>query len=492
MSRTFSAEKVVSAEQGAFCDASARSANVLTRKSAVATAGGILGQGLKFFVYLYIARTFSSADFGSIAFANAVNAFIFIASQFGLPVYGSRVVASSGKVESRLLFSVAVCRAALALAGTAAALGILAATPGVLSRDYALVAFFGLSNLPLAAFFDWAFQGLNRQVASALLNAAWQFFWLGFTYVGVQVWKNIIVVPVALCVAAFLASLVSFIWLRFLGLTDAREDRGAGGLSEVIHVLRKGHLLGTGTVLLSVIVWADTITVRLLVGEQAAGWYAAGNRAALAISWLANAYMRGAFPLLCSASQTAAETFRLYFQRAYNELALLFMPVSVWGLFFAPQVILFLFKRNEYLAGVPVFRIFQIVIPLIVFNFLYGTGVLLAFHEDREYRRILIVAAVTLVVVCPISTHFWGLEGAAISTLLTYVVSIGLFHVRARHHVRPRHAEALLLPCLAGLAAGLAGVFLHAGLFSALALLALAYGALLVRHRRQTREYAAI
>jgi O-antigen/teichoic acid export membrane protein len=116
MPRTLSGEKVVSAAQGAFCDDSARSANLLTRKSAVATAGGILGQGLKFFVYLYIAREFSSADFGSIAFANAVNAFIFIASQFGLPVYGSRAVASSGKVERHLLFSVAVCRAALALA----------------------------------------------------------------------------------------------------------------------------------------------------------------------------------------------------------------------------------------------------------------------------------------------------------------------------------------------------------------------------------------
>lgn len=491
MPGTFSAEKVVSAEQDGFCDGSNRSANFLTRKSAVATAGGVLGQGLKFFVYLYIAREFSSADFGSIAFANAVNAFILIASQFGLPVYGSRAVASSGKVEARLLFSVAVCRVGLALAGTAAALGILAATPGVSSRDYLLVAFFGLSNLPLAAFFDWAFQGLNRQVASALLNAAWQFFWLSLTYIGVQVWKNIIVVPIALCVAAFLASLIGIIWLRFLGLTEAREG-GAGELSEVIQVLRKGHLLGTGTVLLIVIVWADTITVRLLLGEQAAGWYAAGNRAALAISWLVNSYMRGAFPLLCSASRTAAETFRLYFQRAYNELALVFMPVSIWGLFFAPQVILFLFKRNEYLSGVPVFRIFQVVMPLMVFNVLYGTGVLLAFHEDRAYRRILMVAAVTLVVVCPICTHFWGLEGAAISTLLTYVVSIGLFHVRVRHHVRPRHVEALFLPCAAGLAAGLAGAFLHAGLFLALALLALAYGALLVRHRRQISEYAAI
>jgi O-antigen/teichoic acid export membrane protein len=492
MPRTFSAEKVMSGEQDAVCDDSARSANVLTRKSAVATVGGVLGQGLKFFVYLYIARMFSSADFGSIAFANAINAFIFIASQFGLPLYGSRAVASSGKVEARLLFSVAVCRAALALAGTAAALGILAATPGVLSRDYVLVAFFGLSNLPLAAFFDWAFQGLNRQVDSALLNAAWQFFWLGFTYVGVQVWKNIIVVPVALCIAAFLASLVGFIWLRFLGLTEAREDGGTGELSEVIHVLRKGHLLGTGTILLNVIVWTDTITVRLLLGEQAAGWYAAGNRAALAVAWLVNAYMRGAFPLLCSASTKAAETFRLYFQRAYNELALLFMPASVWGLFFAPQVILFLFKREEYLAGVPVFRIFQVAMPLMVFTVLYGMGVLLAFHRDRDYRRALAVAVVLLVVVCPISTHFWRLEGAAISTLLAYVVSIGLFHVRARHLVRLRHAEALLLPCAAGLAAGLAGVFLHAGLFLALVLLALAYGGLLVRHRRQTRGYVAL
>lgn len=463
-------------------------ANVLTRKSAVATVGGILAQGLKFLVYLYIARAFSSADFGSVAFANAINAFIFVISRFGLPVFGARAVANSGKVEPRLLLSVAVSRAVLAIMATGVALGLLFFLPGAAPRDYLLVAFFGLSNVPLAGFFDWAFQGLNRQVSSAALNIVWQALWLGLTYAGARVWDTVVVVPVALCAAALVASFVGFAWLRLSGVVRAGIRSDSGGMSEVLRTMKTGHLLGTGTILLSVLVWTDTITVRLLLGAQAAGWYAAGNRAALAISWLSNSYMRGAFPLLCGASLTSAEAFRQYFQRAYNELALLFLPGSVWGLFYARDVILFLFRRQEYLAGVPVFRVFQIVMPMIVLNLLYGMGALLAFREDREYRRVLVLAAIALVITCPIFTHLWGLLGAALSTFLAYVVSLGLFQFRTRRFVRPRHAEALLLPSAAGLAAGLAGRLVHAGLFLGLGLLFVAYGGLLFRYHRRMAE----
>ncbi len=477
-------------ESGATREEPLSAANLLTRKSAVATAGGVLAQGLKFLVYLYIARTFSSTDFGSVAFANAINSFIYVISQFGLPVFGSRAVAASGRVESRLLLSVAACRAGLAVIATIAALGLLFFMPGLALRDYLLVAFFGLSNIPLAGLFDWAFQGLNRQAASAALNTVWQAFWLGLTYIGARAWNNILVVPIALCVAALAASLAGFAWLRFSGLLKAGPRQGPASLRDVLHTMKTGHLLGTGTILLSMLVWTDTITVRLLLGPQAAGWYAAGNRAALAVSWLVNSYMRGAFPLLCGASITSAAAFRQYFQRAYNELALLFIPGSVWGLFYAPDVILFLFKRQEYLAGVPVFRIFQIVMPMMVFNLLYGMGVLLAFHEDREYRRILALAALVLLIVCPVFTHLWGLSGAALATFLAYGVSLGLFQFRARRFVRPRHLEALLLPSVAGLAAGLVGKLLHAGLFLGLGLLFVAYGGLLFRHRRRMTEYS--
>ncbi len=129
------------------------------------------------------------------------------------------------------------------------------------------------------------------------------------------------------------------------------------------------------------------------------------------------------------------------------------------------------------------------MLPLIVINLLYGMGILLAFHEDRVYQRVLTAAVGVLVVLCPALTRLWGIQGAAFATLTAYAVSIGLFHVQSRHLVQPKHAKALLLPGLAGLTAALVGKVLHAGLFFALMLLILAYAILFVRHRRALEEY---
>ncbi|HUK42750.1 MAG TPA: oligosaccharide flippase family protein, partial [Candidatus Acidoferrales bacterium] len=374
----------------------------LTRNSAIAMAGGLLSQGLKFVVYLYIARAFSSSDFGSVAFANAINAFVYVISQFGFPVFGARSVARSGRVEPQLLLAIACCRAGLAVLGTIAALGFLVLTPGATARDYALVGFFGLSNVPLAGLFDWVFQGLNRQSVSAVLNVIWQFFWLAFTYIGARAWNNIVVVPVALLAAGVIASLAGILWIRLSNVMEPSRLSANGLREQIWKTMSTGHLLGTGTILLNILIWTDTIVVRLQLGDRAVGWYAAGNRVAMAVSMLSNFYMQAAFPLLCGTSVTNLAAFQGHFQRAYNELMLLFLPGSVWGLFYAPAVILFLFKRQEYLAAVPVFRIFQLTLPLVVINLLFGTGILLAFHEDRAYRRILIAAVVVLFVLCPL------------------------------------------------------------------------------------------
>jgi len=66
----------------------------LVRSSGTAIAGGLVSQGLKAAVMIYVARSFGTIEFGSFSFANSVNAFLFMFAQFGLPVFGAREVAA--------------------------------------------------------------------------------------------------------------------------------------------------------------------------------------------------------------------------------------------------------------------------------------------------------------------------------------------------------------------------------------------------------------
>ena len=75
----------------------------VTRSSAIAMIGAIVPQCLRLVVVVYVARRFSSAQFGSFSFAMAVNAYVFVVAHFGLPLYGARAVAKAGRVSLRLV-----------------------------------------------------------------------------------------------------------------------------------------------------------------------------------------------------------------------------------------------------------------------------------------------------------------------------------------------------------------------------------------------------
>src|SRR5215469_14907612 len=107
--------------------------------------------------------------------------------------------------------------------------------------------------------------------------------------------------------------------------------------------------------------------------------------------------------------------------------------------------------------------------------------------DDLRYRTLqrgFASVSLAYVVLCPIGALHWGITGAAAAALVVQVILFVLFEIQVRRFVVPRHAEALFLPSLLGLAAAALARLLHLSVFPALTLLALAYGVLGVHHLR--------
>lgn len=456
--------------------------STLTRNSVTAVAGGVLSQALKVLVLIYIARAYGAAEFGSFSFAYSINAFLYIAAQFGLPTFAAREVAQTGRLDPRLFRSVSEARFLLAIGGAVVALGILSVVPQVTREELYLVAGFGLSNVALAWMSDWVFQGMGKLHGWAALNITWQGSALLLTVLAVRARASISVVSFAYAAGALMAALTGWLWWRH---SLRAQEKLSNPRYSVRNVLREGTHLGTGTVLQTFLVWIDIVVVRMLLGQEGAGLYAAGNRIALGLGMLAGFYMQGAFPSLTRAALEGLADYRRNFQQAYNNLSYLFVPGAVWGIFYAPEILEFLYKRREYSAAAPVFRIFQLVLLLTTFGIvLYGLGVLLAFRRDRTYKQDFAVASVIYLLLCPLLTWRWGIAGAAAAALLVQAILFALFEMQVRRFVVPRHGEALLQPCLLGLAAASLPKLLHFSLFPALSFLVLAYGILGTRYWR--------
>src|SRR5260370_8522476 len=87
----------------------------LVRGSTTAIAGGLISQALKAGVMIYVARVFGPTEFGSFSFANSVNGFLLMIAQFGLPVYGAREVAQTGRLDKGLFKAITEARFLLAI-----------------------------------------------------------------------------------------------------------------------------------------------------------------------------------------------------------------------------------------------------------------------------------------------------------------------------------------------------------------------------------------
>ena len=445
----------------------------LAHSSGTAIAGGLVSQALKAAVMIYAARFFGAADFGSFSFANSVNAFLFMVAQFGLPMFGAREVAQSGRLERGLLKAITEARLLLAGVGTLVALVVLYLVPQVTRVEFWLVAGFGLSNVALSGFFDWAFQGMGRLHLWATINIACQALWLVFTIVAFYTHGSIILVSFGFASAALIAGMLGWPWLQ--RLMQLPGETASAPAYSVRRVMGASANLGVGTLLITVLVWTDTIIVRLVAGQQAAGAYAAGNRVALALAMLASFYVLGAFPKLSQLAMNSPLEYAKNFQRAYEHLAVLFVPGIFWAVFYAPQIIVVLFKRPDYLAGVAVFRIFQVFLLLTIIGNLYGMGGLVAHRKDHAYRRALVISGGALLVLCPALTLRWSLAGAALAVVFCQALSLVLFMVGTRHFVRAQHFKALGPPALIGIALVLVAAAFHLRFWSSVAALVLAY-----------------
>jgi O-antigen/teichoic acid export membrane protein len=455
-----------------------RSLEGITRQSLVNMAGGVISQGLKFWVFVLIARQFAPTEFGEFSFAWAVNSFIFVIANFGLPTFGARRVSNNGTIGSTFALEMFLCRCGLGLAGTFLGELLVLVQPHANVTEAWLVGIFGLSNVAQAGIFDWAFQGLGRLDISAILNITWQALWLAMTSIGFRFGAGVQFVGTAMFLSAGLTSGLSYILLR------RYWDREAGAVAKEVlrsswQLLRAGTSLGTASVIITVLVWSDTLIVRIFRGEQAVAFYAAGNRASLALAMLASLYVQGAFPSLTRAASRSRAEFVRSFQQCYEDIALYFVPGALWSVFFAPEILVLLFKRPEYLAAVPIFRIFQITFLLTAFWNLCGMGLFVAFHRDREYQNILLTTAALSVPLCVLLTISFGITAASAGVLAAQAFCLAMFCWRGRDHLGVSHRPALFWPCTAGMGASLLSRAFGWGLLGSGMLLAATYAVLL-------------
>jgi O-antigen/teichoic acid export membrane protein len=193
----------------------------------------------------------------------------------------------------------------------------------------------------------------------------------------------------------------------------------------------------------------DTIIISIMKGERAVGLYQISYKIIGTLFILSMLINQAYFPPLIEHGLSNLTKLREIFNKSVRSVFFWSIPITFGGLMLAERIILFVFGQ-DYLAGVSAFKI--LIWNCIIF-FLSSamTNLLYALKKQKSAMKIFFFGAVANTVFNIFMIPMFGIEGAALTTVLAeIVVLIGIYMI-ARKIIRIEILSNLWRPLLAGL-----------------------------------------
>jgi O-antigen/teichoic acid export membrane protein len=223
---------------------------------------------------------------------------------------------------------------------------------------------------------------------------------------------------VAMAAVFVVGSAASVLWqglsLRRVAHIELRLDRGV-----IVTLARNAIPFFAYWVLGSLYYRLDTILLSKMATATVLGWYGAAYRLFDTLVFLPNIVASAVlFPILAQLSTQSRPTLRKALSKGLDIIVIVGMPISVGLLVLAEPIILFIYRRPEYLNAVPALQWLAVGLILLYVNSILSVGLVSLNHE----RKLTVVAGLALVfnlglnlALIPIYQHV----GAAFTTAAT-------------------------------------------------------------------------
>lgn len=167
----------------------------------------------------------------------------------------------------------------------------------------------------------------------------------------------------------------------------------------------------------------DKIMIGFYLAYVNVGLYSAGVKFVLMLAPIVETVGIVLFPKInISANADEAEYLRTL-KVNYDMILLLGMPMAV-GMFLVSPRLTLLFAGDEYFASIAVSRIMSIIILLCPIGDMLGSKTLLVYQKDKELLICSSIVAISNIVLNLIFIPVWGIQGAAVASVISYVVAV--------------------------------------------------------------------
>lgn len=298
----------------------------------------------------------------------------------------------------------------------------------------------------------------------------------------------------AMAVVIAVGSLINGIWqaiwlFRLVGFNFAFD------LALIRQILRANIPFFISGVLLVGYTSIDTILLSLMTNNTVVGWYGAAQRITDTMSFIPTiVIMSIMYPIFSKLSLASDTALKLAIEKTVNFLLFCGIPIATIFIVAAPNIIQFLYQRNEFSHSVPVLQAAAPGMFFIFISFACWSIVL----SKKQDRRLPIVSAVALICNLGLNLiliHLYQHVGAAIASSLTELLVCCTYVVFIPRHLLPFGSLRVALKVLiASMVMALIILLLHASrIYLVLPIALLVYlGAVLLFRVISREDYQAI
>jgi O-antigen/teichoic acid export membrane protein len=425
---------------------------IILRNALAVFTGGLAIKGLNFLFTIFMVRLLGEVGLGKFAVVTAFVGLFGVFFELGLAQYVERSVAQDRTRTQALFWNLVALRLILAVLGVAIITG-LAVVWGHEPEIVLGICLFSLTFILAAVLmplmtvlsanerFDLVTLGqIINQIVSIVAGAILLLMGMGF---------------LALVYAGFVAmplQIVMCIWAirRYrLGPLPFRVTPNTWG-----SFIRASLPFGLTSLALTFNFNADTVILEMFRDVSEVGWYNAGYRLVFTLVNVAGAFLTVMTPSIAREYVNDPAHVRAWTRSSIRAMALPALPIAVGASLLSTPIVVLLYGKSLAPAG-EVLAIISWDIPLLLFTAFCG-NVAAAVGLERPASRIYLTSTTLNIVLNLLFIPFFGKIAAAVITLVTDGLTMGLFYLLLRQHMELAELTPVLLRT--ALAAALMGV----------------------------------
>ncbi len=385
----------------------------------------------------YIVRVIGPEKFGILSFAEALNQYFVMITEYGFNITGTQQISlERDRAASRnAIFSSITAVKLLLMVLCALVLIILLIFVESLRRDW-LIYLLYFSMVPANVLLSyWFYLGMEEMHYLNYPNLITKLGYTAGVFLFLHREEDFYLVPLFyggfMVVGGVVSAAVIF---RKFKIKWERPSR-----REIFDCLKKGWSIFISTFAINLYRRSNVFLLGLFASKEAVGFYSAGEKIVIVLQSIFNPVIQAFYPFISRKKKLSARYSlkSIFFLIKWLGGGTAILAISII-VFAKPLTLLAL--GDKFLPSVRVLQIAAFVISLGVLNYVLGIIFMTNFDFEKEFSRRVMVTGVLNIILCSMLSYFFLEIGAAVSFIfaeLFLLILLSIFIARRQSLWRP-------------------------------------------------------